>query len=364
MIYLTHIETASTTQTDLIEGCQFPQRVHWFKETYDRVKTGMIYVPHVLANMVLKKEIVEAVKEKPVKSAFILAGGNQQFAGITKDTSSPLNYDYKFLPLMLTQVYAGRTASMFGISDYVSTDASACASSLKVMMDVRMLIQSYGFDRVVVLSVEDAVSPLTMDFFGQSKASMTLKDEDGVKPSAFDAVNGGFYIGQGAVCAVFETEDAMTAYPKAKLLGAYTASEDISNPLGMKEDGEGYRKVIEGALFTANASPEDIAIIKTHGTGTQSNNLAEKTAINGIFNDFVATSYKQKIGHTMGASGLLETGLLLNDIKNGFVPAIENRTERDERFLSDNADVPDGHILCLSAGMGNIFSSAIFSTEP
>jgi hypothetical protein len=62
----------------------------------------------------------------------------------------------------------------------------------------------------------------------------------------------------------------------------------------------------------------------------------------------------------MGASGLLETLLLLDDIKKGFVPAIENRTETDSVFLSESTSAPSGLIMSLAAGMGNIYSAAIF----
>ena len=73
----------------------------------------------------------------------------------------------------------------------------------------------------------------------------------------------------------------------------------------------------------------------------------------------MATSYKQKIGHTLGASGLLETCLLLDDMRSGIVPKIENRTDKDDVFLSEDAKVPSGYILSLAAGMGNIYSAAI-----
>ena len=52
--------------------------------------------------------------------------------------------------------------------------------------------------------------------------------------------------------------------------------------------------------------------------------------------------------------------LLLDDIKAGFVPGIENRTESDSVFLSDSVKPPKGYILSLAAGMGNIYSAAIF----
>jgi 3-oxoacyl-(acyl-carrier-protein) synthase len=366
MIYLTHYRTASTTNVELFDDIIYPQKVNWFPETYNRVKSGLVYVPHKLAEKVLDPELLTYLRENPVgKTAFILAAGNAHFAGIgQRPYDSRLTYTYKFLPFTLTQVYAGRIAQSCGDMDMVTTDSSACASSLKVMMDVVNLIDFYDYDRVIVLTVEDGVSNAVLEFFGDSKAVLTQKQEDtGIKPSAFDSVNAGFRVGQGAAFAVFESESAVSRQritPHALLIGAYNASERSTNAIGQCEDGEGFKKVIEGVLHYSHTRADEIKIVKTHGTGTASNNKAEKSALNQTLQGFIATSYKQKIGHTMGSSGLLETLLLLGDIKSGFVPAIENRTETDSVFLSESTSPPDGLIMSLAAGMGNIYSAAIF----
>ena len=366
MIYLTHYRTASTTNVELFDDIIYPQKVNWFPETYNRVKSGLVYVPHKLAEKVLDPELLTYLRENPVgKTAFILAAGNAHFAGIgQRPYDSRLTYTYKFLPFTLTQVYAGRIAQSCGDMDMVTTDSSACASSLKVMMDVVNLIDFYDYDRVIVLTVEDGVSNAVLEFFGDSKAVLTQKQEDtGIKPSAFDSVNSGFRVGQGAAFAVFESESAVSRQritPHALLIGAYNASERSTNAIGQCEDGEGFKKVIEGVLHYSHIRADEIKIVKTHGTGTASNNKAEKSALNQTLQGFIATSYKQKIGHTMGSSGLLETLLLLGDIKSGFVPAIENRTESDSVFLSESTSPPDGLIMSLAAGMGNIYSAAIF----
>lgn len=360
-IYLTHYRTASTTYKELLTDVAYPQRVHWFPELYARVKTGMFYVPHKLAEKVLDPALMKEIRENKVgKTAFILSGGNAHFAGLGNRTviDNRLNYTYKFLPFTLTQVYAGRTAQQFGDVDLVTTDASACASSLKTLMDVQTLIKFYGYDRVIVLAIEDSVTNTVLEFFGESNAVLTAKkEEEGGIPSAFDSVNQGFNVGQGAVLAVFAS-DKVASYGHAELISAFSASESSTNAIGQLESGDGYSKAIKGALAFANAIPEDIKIVKTHGTGTESNNKAEKNALE-MLPSFIATSYKQKIGHTMGASGLLETCLLLDDMKSGIVPKIENRTEKDSVFLSDDAEVPNGYILSLAAGMGNIYSAAI-----
>jgi 3-oxoacyl-(acyl-carrier-protein) synthase len=262
--------------------------------------------------------------------------------------------------LTLTQVYASRIAQSIGATDHITTDASACASSLKVMMDVQTLIDYYRFDRVVVLGIEDAVSNGVLEFFGEAKASLSNADEhSGKLPSAFDSTNGGFHVAQGSVFAVFES-DRIADSGYAELVSAYTASEVCSNAIGQDADGAGFTAAIRGALEFKNITADSVTVVKTHGTGTQSNNQAERNSLNTVLPKYVATSYKPRIGHTMGVSGLLETCLLIDDLRSGHVPAIANRTETDSVFLSEPYKFTGGHILSIAAGMGNVYSAAIW----
>ena len=75
-IYLTHYRTASTNNIELLEDIVYPQRVHWFPDTYARAKMGLTYPPHKLADKVLDVELINKLKEsKPGKTAFILEIG-------------------------------------------------------------------------------------------------------------------------------------------------------------------------------------------------------------------------------------------------------------------------------------------------
>lgn len=372
-IYLSKYKTASTTHSEMMNQLASPQRAFWFPETYDRVKSGMFYVPHVLANKVVTEEMVNYVKQNRVsgKTGFILAGGSQGWAGGKskfQDIENDLSYIYKLGMMTMTNVYAGRVASMFEAFDFVSTDATACASSVKVLMDVKNLIDNYGFDRVIVLALEDPVSNMTLEYFGQTKASISKADEEGGRvASAFDSVNNGFNVGQGAAFAIYESLNAVNKNcitPEAELIGTYTSAEDCTNPIGQRPDGQGYQRAITGALTFGNVRSKDIKLIKTHGTGTPTNNESEKNALMKMFNgEFIATSYKQHIGHTVAASGLLETGLILDDIKKGEITPIKNRTEKDTVFISEPTKAPEGLLLVLAAGMGNVYSAAIYNTK-
>lgn len=370
-IYLTQYKTVCSKETTLFTDVVYPQRVHFIPQSLAKIKTGFSYVPHEVANMVITKDVIDYVKNNPVsgKTGFLLAGGSQGWAGgkskATDKPSDTLDYTYKLGVLTMTHIYAGRIASVFEAYDYVATDASACATGIKSMLDVRNMIDYMGFDRVIVLALEDQASKLTLEFFGQTKANLLLRDEEnGAIPSAFDNVNQGFILGQGAAIAVFESASAVeknSVTPKAELCSAWVSAEQCSNPIGQREDGQGYQRAIQGALDAAKLKAKDIKIIKTHGTGTKVNNQSEKNAITTIFKDFVATSYKQHIGHTVAASGLLETCLILDDINSGKIPPIKNRTEEDTVFLSQETEAPDGLLLSLAAGMGNIYAAAILN---
>ena len=361
MIGLTHYKTASTESLTLLDDITYPQRVHLFPETIKNLRLGLNYVPHKLADKVLDPELLQYLRDNPKsKSAFILAAGNAHFAGTDLPRrDSQLTYQYKMLPLSLTQVYAGRIAQQCGATNHIVTDSTACASSLKVMMDVQTLIRYYDFDRVCVLAVEDAVTNLTTEFFGEAKANLlTAHDDAGILPSAFDSKNNSFHIGQGACFAVFEKNPK---HAHAYLHGAYTASEECTNQMGQRDDGHGFVQAIAGSMNQTMLTSKDITIVKTHGTGTAMNNKSEKAALESCLSNFVATSFKPTIGHTMGASGLLETCLLVDSLKTGIVPAIKNRTEEDCIYLSEPAPAREGAFLSLAAGMGNVYSAAIFT---
>jgi 3-oxoacyl-(acyl-carrier-protein) synthase len=369
MIYLTQHSVAYTENTELITGISTPQHAHYFPEIYQKLKTGLFYVPHRLAEKVLDPKITSYLKQTPVdKAAFILAAGN--LVSISGEMSpGPENifkYTYKIPHFTIAQIYAARIAQKLGVQDLVLSDSNACASSLKVLTDVWNLIKYQNFDRVVVLAIEDGLSNSMLEFFGANQASLSYEQEQklNVKPSAFDNKNFGFYLGQGAVLTVFESEKTVKhshINPKAKLLGAGIGSEHSTNAIGQNETGQGYKNAIQMALNSGEINKKDIKIVKTHGTGTPTNNKSEKTALLSELKDFIATSYKQRIGHTLGVSGLLETCILLNDIKQGVIPEIKNRTEEDDTFISKPSTVPDSSlILSLASGMGNIYSAAVF----
>lgn len=361
-LYLTKYATAVATDWEVSEGTAFPQRVGIIPDLWRTAKLGLAYPTHGIVDSVVTPELVEYVTSTPKKTAFIFAAGNGNFAGLLHKLDNWRPCPYKVYALSIPQIYAGRVAQRFGAVELVTTDSSACASSLKVLMDAQMLVSCYGYERVIVVAAEDQINESTQKFFGEARATITKEQADGgLLASAFDETNYGFNVAQGAVCAVFETEPSEGA---VAMLGAYACAEESTNAIGQREDGEGFYKAASGALSLAGGSK--IGVVKTHGTGTKSNNTAEKAALFRLLGDtgYIATSYKPRIGHTLGVSGLLESCLLFDSLHaTGLVPEIPNRTNEDPVFLSSPSAAPKGDILSLAAGMGNIYAAAVWRTQ-
>jgi 3-oxoacyl-(acyl-carrier-protein) synthase len=370
-IFLTTHEVATAGEPQLMADVAYPQYVHWLPETYQGVASGLHYPPARMAARVLTPEVKRAIQGAAAqdgRSAFLLAAGNTNFVGLTPrkfKPDGPLAYTYKMLPLSLTNIYAARVAQELGCADHIATDATACASAIKSLMDAVALIRLHGYERVAVLAVEDQVNTVMLEFFGETRAVLTLAEmeRDGVQPSAFDPKNRGFFIGQGAAFALLETERSMRAgarAPLAELKSATVVAERHGNAVGQRDDGAGYRDAIAEALRLADAPPHSVKLIKTHGTGTPSNNVAETAGIRAAFgDDFTATSYKQRIGHTMGPSGLIELVLALRDAQQGVARGIPNRTGGDKRFLPEDEPMRAERVLVLASGMGNVFGAAV-----
>src|SRR3979409_40721 len=89
---------------------------------------------------------------------------------------------------------------------------------------------------------------------------------------------------------------------------------------------EGARRGVPAALGACAA--DRVSWVKTHGTGTPANDLAEARALHAVFGPHVrhlpVTALKATLGHSLGASGVVEAVATLMAMAGGFVPPTLN----------------------------------------
>lgn len=365
-------KTKSITTKDItLMGERFPQNVHLIDSFFENTDSGYKYVCENIYNKLFPENEITFFNEiasKKGKNAVIIASGTSEWAGSGTHLPHVVpNYNLKTPFFTLINILSGKVVNKLGWHDYLTTDATACISAYKAFLEAELIINAGIADRVLVIGVDDQINSLVLELFGMLKASITPDlEKEGVLPSAFDENNYGFRLGHGAGYVLLENEKSLKETnnePIAILEKTVLCAEKFGNPFGQSADGAGYHKIIEN-IFSSNISiqKKDISFIKTHGTGSKSNNSAEKNGIKKSFGeDFIATSYKPEIGHTLGANGIVELDIALNDAQKGYVRGIVNRTEKDDQFLSYDKKMDISNILLLGSGMGNVYAASIVS---
>ncbi|MEM7554592.1 MAG: beta-ketoacyl-[acyl-carrier-protein] synthase family protein [Cyanobacteria bacterium P01_A01_bin.84] len=214
---------------------------------------------------------------------------------------------------------------LFGPNMLVSTACAAGNSAITYAMDTI----SSGRADVMIAGGTDELSISVYMMFNKFSAIAP----DSVQP--FDKNRKGLIPSEGAGALVLES------YEHAKKRGAFIYGEvcghgnfaDAHHMTAPHPEGLGAIRSMETALKMSGFSPEEVDYISAHGTGTPLNDAIESKAINTVFsnitNSISVSSIKGMLGHTHGASGVIESASCLLAIRDNIVPHNANYEEPD-----------------------------------
>ena len=124
------------------------------------------------------------------------------------------------------------------------------------------------------------------------------------------------------------------------------------------------------AIEDAGLTPDDIDYVNAHGTSTAANDASETFAIKGVFGErayaLPISSTKSMIGHTLGASGAIESVASLKAIETGIIPPTINFGTQDPDcdldYVPNDARKVDGvrAVLKNSFGFGGQNACLVF----
>lgn len=195
--------------------------------------------------------------------------------------------------------YAKDLASEFGLSSFTMTINTACTSSANALLEAKNLINASVVEKVIVVGLE-VFSPVMSSGF----AAMELLSKS--KPKPFETNRDGLVLGEGVGAILLGKDESSW-----ELVGGFSNcnSETITS---VSSSGEECVEVMNKALKNSSLHVEDITLLKAHATGSQANDEAEMNAIKKVFTkEPTIITLKQHIGHTIGASGVLEIAYLL-----------------------------------------------------
>jgi len=239
------------------------------------------------------------------------------------------------IPMMISDMAAGRVSIKFGFKGPNYCVVSACASGSHAIGDAFLLIKAGMMDVALAGGSEATVTPLAFAGFCNMKAMSTRNDDPKKASSPFDKKRDGFVMGEGAGVVVLEELEharrrGATIY--GELIG-YGATADAFHISAPNPDGQGAMGAMKMALTSAGLQPSQIDYINAHGTSTPLNDQIETKAIKAVFGEHAAkvnvSSTKSMTGHLLGASGGIEFIASILSTRHDIIPPTINYEDPD-----------------------------------
>ncbi|CAM1345341.1 beta-ketoacyl synthase N-terminal-like domain-containing protein [Tenacibaculum amylolyticum] len=228
-------------------------------------------------------------------------------------------YHQEFLETGISSTLSSPTTTLGNISSWIAHDLQSngpeishsitCSTALHSLLNGVAWIQSGLADKFLVGGSE---APLTEFTIAQMKAlKVYSRETEGFPCKAFDLekTKNTMVLGEGAAAICLENE--ISERTIAKIEGIGYATEVLKHNTSVTADAECFQKSMRMACKNINL--EEIDAIVMHAPGTIKGDSSEINAIKKVFANKIPflTTNKWKIGHTFGASGLLNLELAL-----------------------------------------------------
>lgn len=235
-------------------------------------------------------------------------------------------YHNYFLKHKKSNPLSSPTTTLGNISSWVAHDLQSqgptishsitCSTALHALLNGVAWLNSGMCNKFLVGGSE---APLTKFTIAQMQAIKVYASQDvetlgssssfPCKALELQKAKNTMVLGEGAAVICLETK--ATEHTIAKITGIGYATELQDNGVSISEDGECFKKSMRMALQGKTISEIDAIVM--HAPGTIKGDLSEYNAITSVFGDHLPflTTNKWKIGHTFGASGLLNVELAI-----------------------------------------------------
>ena len=191
-----------------------------------------------------------------------------------------------------------------------------CSSSFHAILNAIAWLQAGMAERFLVGGAEASLTPFTLS---QMKALKIYSSKDSSYPcQPFQPESGGMLLGEGAGMLALEPK---TGQAKALISGWGWSTEGIDSPTSISSSGSALEHAMKMALHQHDISEVDAII--AHAPGNSKGDEAELNALKKVFGSKIPplTSNKWKIGHLLGASGVLSLEMAILMVQdNQFYP--------------------------------------------
>ncbi|BDS08075.1 3-oxoacyl-ACP synthase [Oceaniferula spumae] len=307
----------------------------------------------VLSLHVARQAIMDAgLTTDDLRDAAVIVGSSRgNIAGWVSPWPGRRPFDLMAASNSMHGELASSVSIEFGIRGPWQVISSGCAASLDALGMANMMMRQGMVKRAIVIGVELPLLPEVLEVYARTGVLSSSAVNDPYSPET-----SGFFPGEAGAAVVLESFDSPAEKPSAVSLTGYWCNSDADSPIGMPEDGAGLRDCLRKAVADLENEPT-IAAVCPHASGTLLHGKAELAALRESLPENQKVSLhplKPFTGHTVGASGLLDTAILAHFLRQQQLPAnLPGLTEPDDFTLTPNKiDSCGSTVLKIAVGMG------------
>lgn len=270
-------------------------------------------------------------------------------------------------------------SEFFGVRDSdIRIISNACISGVSAIVAARRMLLVGDYDMVIVVGADTQNRFITSGFASFKSLSPELS-----RP--YDESRCGLNLGEAAGAM------ALTSMPVRWSCGldgesgyvtidGGAVSDDANHISGPSRTGDGLFFAMRNAMKEAGVNAAGIDLLQMHGTATAYNDEMEsKAACLAGVQDVPLQSLKPYFGHTMGASGVIETIIAAAEIQEGIIAGTKGyeksgvsvplNVSASNRLITRNLVMssPAGkinHCLKTASGFGGTNAAVLLTSSP
>lgn len=306
--------------------------------------------------------LIEQIAEVVARADVSLADGDVQLIiSTTKGNVDLLAEECESVPERAF-IYnsAEAIAAHFGAANPPVVVSNACISGVSAFVVAKEMLQSGKCKHAVIVGGDVLSEFITAGF-----ASFKSISSQPCRP--YDAERDGLTLGEAAGAVLLTADVACAEEPYVRVVGG-AISNDANHISGPSRTGDGLYYAIRNAMEEGGLKSEDIGFVNTHGTATRFNDEMESKAVAWAeLCDKPLNSLKGYIGHTLGASGVVEAILCVEQLKRGYIFGTAGFVASDtpHRLKISATEQPVGKRCCVktASGFGGCNAAIVLSAE-
>lgn len=224
--------------------------------------------------------------------------------------------------------YIGITYGFKGANHNVTNHA---VGGMQALIEAVHGIRSGQIDRAIVAAYDMGAEPQALYYYDK----MGLISATGLRP--FSADQDGTILAEGGAAVVLESEASVQqrgarCYGEVVSMGSHSEAHGL---FSIEEDGAQLSQLINRCLHKAAIAAASLDLVVAHGNGNPRSDRSEARALLEVFganSQPYCGAFKWAMGHTLTASGLLDTVLTCRALSERQLPALPQQNSEGEAY--------------------------------